>query len=307
MQFSLIVATVNRVNELEQLLSSLERQTCRDFEVIVVDQNPDNRLQPMLQRHSGLSIEHLRSEKGLSRARNVALRVAKGDIISFPDDDCWYPDDLLATVAHWFEGNPEFDVLFTATRTANGKLMVPKWAPGSGPCTRKSALYSVVSFTGFLRRTVATAVGPFNEKIGIGSASAYQSGEDIDYYLRPLESGFRMWYEPSLTVYHPEFQAIERLTARTYGYALGVGFVLRTHHFSWWDLAVALMRSIGGAALNLCRRDVRRAHIYLLRAAGLLWGYVYGPDEVEKISDPPALATSESSKSPAGADEPRDR
>jgi glycosyltransferase involved in cell wall biosynthesis len=302
MHFSLIVATMNRVNELDQLLSSLERQTCRDFDVIVVDQNPDNRLQPVLQAHSRLSIEHLRSEKGLSRARNVALRVAKGEIISFPDDDCWYPDDLLETVAQWFEANPEFDVLFTAIRAANGKLMVPKWAPDPGPCTRKSALYSVVSITGFLRRAVAAAVGPFNEKIGIGSASVYQSGEDIDYYLRPLESGFRMWYEPSLTVYHPEFQAIERLTARSYEYALGVGFVLRIHRFSWLDLSAVLMRSIGGAALNVCRGNGRRAYTYLLRAAGLLWGYVYGPEEVEKISDSSALVTAGST----GADEMRD-
>jgi glycosyltransferase involved in cell wall biosynthesis len=307
MHFSLIVATVNRVNELDRLLSSLERQTCQDLDVIVVDQNPDNRLRPLLQKYSRLSIEHLRSAKGLSRARNVALHVAKGDIISFPDDDCWYPDDLLATVAHWFERNPEFDVLFTATRMANEKLMVPKWAPSSGPCTRKSALYSVVSFTGFLRRAVVVAVGPFNEKIGVGSASVYQSGEDIDYYLRPLESGFRMWYESSLTVYHPEFQAIERLTARTYEYALGVGFVLRIHRFSWFDLSAVLMRSIAGAALNVCRGDGRRAYTYLRRAVGLLWGYVYGPDEVGKIPDPRALVPAESYKPPTGVDELRDR
>ena len=172
MHFSLIVATLNRVNELDQLLASLERQTCRDFDVIVIDQNADNRLQPVLQRHSRLSIEHLRSEKGLSRARNVGLNVAKGDIISFPDDDCWYPDDLLATVAGWFDGNPDFDVLFTATRTGNGKLMVPKWAPGPGPCTKKSALYSVVSVTGFLRCAVAKRGGSFQREnrywLGLG-------------------------------------------------------------------------------------------------------------------------------------------
>jgi glycosyltransferase involved in cell wall biosynthesis len=303
MMFSLIVATVNRMNELDHLLLSLERQTFRDFEVIVVDQNSNNRLQPMLQKHSLISIEHLCSEKGLSRARNLGLRVAKGDIISFPDDDCWYPDDLLATVAQWFDENSEFDVLFTATRTASGKLMAPKWAPSSGPCTASSALYSVASITGFLRRAVASAVGPFNEKIGLGSASAYQSGEDIDYYLRPLEFGFRMWYEPDLTVYHPEFQAIGRLADRSYGYALGVGFVLRIHHFSWWVLAAALMRSTGGAAFNLCRGDVKLAHSYLLRAAGLLWGYVYGPDEVGKIADSPALVSSESCNCPANTDE----
>jgi glycosyltransferase involved in cell wall biosynthesis len=303
--FSLIVATVNRVDELDRLFASLAQQTCQNFEVIVVDQNLDDRLVPVLQKYGRFSIRHLRSEKGLSRARNVALRVARGDIISFPDDDCWYPGDLLATVAQWLEEHPGFDVLFTATRTGEGRLMAPKWAPRSGPCTRKSVPYSVVSFTGFLRRAVVDAAGPFNEKIGVGSASAYQSGEDIDYYLRPLKLGFRMWYEPGLTVHHPEFQSIERLRACTYGYALGVGFVLRLHGFSWWDLSGALTRSLGGAALNLCKGEVRRSQIYLLRAQGLLCGYLFGVDEMAKVPDSQSPKVSGAGNSAVSTGPPR--
>jgi glycosyltransferase involved in cell wall biosynthesis len=110
---SLIVATLNRVTELERLLNSLEAQSYRDFEVLVVDQNPDERLLPVLDAHDGLTIRHLRSQRGLSRARNVGLRVAGGDIISIPDDDCWYPPDLLRNLTEWFEAHPEYDVLFT--------------------------------------------------------------------------------------------------------------------------------------------------------------------------------------------------
>ena len=64
---SMIVATLNRVDELERLLDSLDSQTYKDFEVIVVDQNPDDRLRPVLERHPGLSIQYLRSARGVSR------------------------------------------------------------------------------------------------------------------------------------------------------------------------------------------------------------------------------------------------
>ena len=172
---SLIVATLNRVKELERLLSSLERQSYKDFEVILVDQNSDDRLLPALQEHAAVRIHHLRSERGLSRARNVGLRAAKGDIIALPDDDCWYPDQLLETVTEWFEMHPEFDSLFTGIRTEGNKQLAPQWAPGPCRCTVGNILYCGASVTAFMRRRLMEAVGFFNEGIGQGAPTRYQS------------------------------------------------------------------------------------------------------------------------------------
>jgi glycosyltransferase involved in cell wall biosynthesis len=284
---SLVVATRNRVVELERLLSSLDAQAFKDFEVIVVDQNADERIVPVLQKHCALTIHHLRSAPGLSRARNVGLRAARGEIISFPDDDCWYPNQLLVRVIEWFDVHPEYGALFTGIRNPEGRLMAPKRAPGPGPCTRKSVLSCVVSCTGFLRRRVTDVVGFFNQKIGVGSASRYQSGEDLDYFLRPLTHNFRVWYEPTLTVYHAELQSIERLRRTAYQYALGVGYVLRTHGYSWCCLSGFLLRSFGGAAISLCKADLPRAHVFLIRGIGQGWGYIFGPRELESVVDSP--------------------
>lgn len=131
---SLLVATINRTVELERFLASLDTQTYRNFEVIVIDQNPDDRLVPVLCRHAGLAISHLRSGRGLSKARNVGLRATKGEIIAIPDDDCWYPPQLLSTVAAWFASRSQTDLLLGITRNADGVAMVPRFAPRSGPC-----------------------------------------------------------------------------------------------------------------------------------------------------------------------------
>ena len=48
MRFSLIVATLGRTAELRRLLESLAVQTHQDFEVIVVDQNTDDRVSQIL-------------------------------------------------------------------------------------------------------------------------------------------------------------------------------------------------------------------------------------------------------------------
>ena len=64
---SLIVATLNRIAKSTRLLTSLDGQNYKQFEVIVVDQNPDERLVPVFEKHPGLVMKHLRSQPGISR------------------------------------------------------------------------------------------------------------------------------------------------------------------------------------------------------------------------------------------------
>src|SRR5688500_15490805 len=67
--FDLVVATIGRVSELERLLESLAAQTHRSFRILVVDQNPDARLAPVLERASELEVVLLTAPPGLSHAR----------------------------------------------------------------------------------------------------------------------------------------------------------------------------------------------------------------------------------------------
>lgn len=277
---SLIVATVDRVAELDRLFRSLDDQSYRDFEVIVVDQNvdqnADQRLAPLLSGHQRLAIQRLHSERGLSRARNAGLRVARGNIVALPDDDCWYPRHLLASVAGWFETNPGFGLLSTAVRTAENRSSGPNSPPASRLCTKSNIWKCAVSTALFMRQSVTTAVGRFNEDLGVGALSKYQSGEETDYVLRALEHGFPMWYESQLTVHHPPLDAIARLRKTTYPFALGMGRVLRLHDYPLHEVGGHLIRSLGGLAVSLCRGDLARAQVYGLRGAGQLVGYVSG-------------------------------
>jgi len=280
---SLVVSTLGRVQELDRLLTSLDKQTLTDFEVLIVDQNGDDRLDPILKGHPNLSIRHLRSVRGLSRGRNVGLPLAKGDIICFPDDDCWYPENLLAVVEAWFADHPEFAVLFACLRDADNKPVGPNWPKHACVGTRGNLWDIGISPCGFLRRRATDAIGLFDENIGVGADSKYQSGEETDYYLRALEHGFSLRFEPSITVHHPSFHSPERLRRKTYPFALGAGYVTRVHGYSWWFLARRLIRSLGGAAVSLLKADMENTKVYLLRAAGQLRGYVLGPRDLPRL------------------------
>jgi glycosyltransferase involved in cell wall biosynthesis len=278
---SLVVATLNRTAELERLLLSLEEQSCQDFEVLVVDQNADDRLLPVLALHPRLQIRHLHSERGLSRARNVGLRAADGDLIAIPDDDCWYPRELLEQVAAWFDAHPEFGLLFTALRTAENALSGPKTPAAARHCSKSDVSTCLAASAAlFMRQSVAASVGGFNEDLGIGAASKYQAGEERDYVLRAHEHGFQFWYEPALTVHHPPFGSIERLKTTTYSYALSEGCVQRMHRYPLRKVGGDLIRSFGGAAVRLCQGDLFNASVYMRRGSGQLVGYLCGPRDL---------------------------
>jgi glycosyltransferase involved in cell wall biosynthesis len=278
MMVSLVVPTRNRVTELVRLLRSLDIQTYKNFEVIVIDQNDDSKLLlPVLAQHPEMTIVHLRSAPGVSRARNVGIRIARGAVIGFPDDDCWYPADLLANVVQWLDANPEYGGLFTATRSEENKLQAPRFPLQRGACTKKSILRCAVIVSTFFRAGVVKTIGFFQEDIGPGTASPYQSGEDIDFVIRPLDHNVRLFYEPDLTVYHPDLNSRERLRRVTFSYSVGLSHVLRSHDYSWLVFCELVGRSVSGALYHLVRGDLEGAYIYTQRAAGQLRGYMSPP------------------------------
>jgi glycosyltransferase involved in cell wall biosynthesis len=100
--FSVIVPTYERQAHLPRLLACLARQTCSDFEVILIDQSavpwevPDE--------YGALDVFYEHSDlKGTSRARNLGAWLARGEVLAFTDDDCQPEPDWLKNATRYFE------------------------------------------------------------------------------------------------------------------------------------------------------------------------------------------------------------
>jgi glycosyltransferase involved in cell wall biosynthesis len=272
--FDLVLATVDRVDEPRRLLQSLERQTHRAFRLLVVDQNNDDRLAPVLEAHPGIEIVRLRAERGLSRARNAALAHLTADVIAFPDDDCTYAGDLLARVGGRLAHEPNLDGL-TGRGVDAGGGSSPSWERDGAVLTTANLWNRAVSYTIFLRRAVVDLVGPFDEELGLGAVTAWRSGEEIEYLLRAVRAGARIEYDPSLTVRHDEKPlAGERLRAAGERDGGSVGYILRKHRYPAATVARMLVRPAGGAAISLVRGDVDRARFHAATLHGRIAGYV---------------------------------
>ena len=270
--FDLVVATIGRVPELARLLDSLAAQSYPRLRVLVVDQNEDERVSPVLADRA-FEIVHLRSDPGLSWARNVALGHLEADVVAFPDDDCSYPPGLLERVARQLGEDPALGGLSGRSVGQDGSASA-SWKRDAAVLTDDNLWNRVNSAALFLRRPLVERVGAFDERLGLGSGEPWASGEEVDYVIRALRGGARIAYDPTLSVTHdaPSLEP-EKLQKLRYRDGASVGYLLRKHDYPPQVVARMLTRPLGGAAVSLLRLDPARSGLHLATLRGRLTGY----------------------------------
>jgi hypothetical protein len=110
---SVIIPTYNRPSLLVEAVNSVLAQTYTDYEIIVVDDGSSIDPDPAL-KSAGLfeRVQLVRqSNAGLSAARNRGIKQAKGELITFLDDDDLYRQDKLAKQVGYFTENTRVAML----------------------------------------------------------------------------------------------------------------------------------------------------------------------------------------------------
>lgn len=271
----MITATVGRTAEMKRLLASLNSQTHCDFELIVVDQNPDDRIASILELYeSRFSITRVCSERGLSRARNVGLRHVTGKVVGFPDDDCWYPPRFLESVTKFFESNSGIAGLTGRVVDQYGNNCA-RFDTSAGLLTKGNVWQRVSSSSMFFRSSLIERIGEFDEELGVGAGTVWGGAEDIDYPVRGVEAGFRIYYDPSLIVFHPNplRHGYQHISPRAYAYGAGIGRVWRKHDYPARIVAYHLLRPLGGTLLSLATGRLDKARYHWSSLHGRLRGW----------------------------------
>jgi GT2 family glycosyltransferase len=246
-EISLVLATVGRTDQLDRLFNSLALQTFNNFEVVVVDQNSDERLLPYIQRakYLGITIRHLKhTPPNLAAARNVGIEVARGGWIGFPDDDCWYDPRLLEYVAARFGcADKPAAVIARWVEQAEQPLLAARltW--------ERSAAFRdvpVSSITLFCRRSLFDTIGGFDSRLGVGQW--FGAGEETDLVLRALHTGAFVTYEPAAEVHHavsadkPDTTPQARVAIRHR--ARGTGALYAKHKLPLWVIVRGLLAPV---------------------------------------------------------------
>ena len=234
MRASVIVPTFDRARHLDSCLAGIARQTMSadEFEVLVVDNGSTDDTGDVIARWAAVR-PGLRGVEapipGVSRARNVGIREARGDLLAFLDDDTIPEPGWLAALLHGY-------TLGCDVGAACGRAVLsterprPAWlgaitegffsAMDFGPEPRLLVVPPEVpwSLNLSLRADVARAVGGFPEDLGRFGTSL-RSGEEFPLIHRIGDLGWRVAYEPEAVVTHavpPERLRIQWLMRRAW-------------------------------------------------------------------------------------------
>jgi len=227
MKISLVLATLGRDAEVVDFLKSLQQQTYQDFELIIIDQNKDGKIDAIVESfRKRFELLHIKvGFTGNARARDYGIGFAQGRIIAFPDDDCAYDNDVLEKVVAEFVRRKQLAILVAGSYDfASSRFSI-------GVNSRKAQYFSRfkmmgVEFTQFFDlNRIDRQQFYFDHDFGIGSK--YSGGEGFELLYRLLRVGSPAFYTPGIKIYHPDKDHYKLGTGRMLMYSTGVGAYIR--------------------------------------------------------------------------------
>jgi glycosyltransferase involved in cell wall biosynthesis len=287
-RFSLIVCTFGRSEELADLFASLLRQNRTDFELIVVDQNSDDRLVEIVTRFADrFPLKHIRAGgRGASRARNIGLDHVTGELIGFPDDDCQYLAGYLDAVHHVFADDPSIGCITGFPTDDIGKQLGDRWNIEQMDLDTVTVLHRCQEFTTFVRKE-SLRNHRYNERLGVGAQTLWGSEEGPDLLIRLIQVGARVVYFPNLLVYHPnKLATFNRATLRrAAAYSRGRGCLFRLHRFPRKIVFETILRAAMGCLVYLLKFQPMRSAYYFAILTGILRGLLMSKTELQEVRD----------------------
>jgi len=216
-KFSIIICTYNREKLLPLALDSILTQTLDpgSFELILIDNNSSDSTPEIFSvfcsKNKHINTAYFtESKQGLSHARNRGIAEARGDIITFMDDDALLAPDFCGQCVDFFSEHPEVNAIggIILLKFMNDK---PYWHnpflssllgyfnPGKKEKPFRRTYFRGSNMT--FRLSLFKSFEPFNTELGrVGKNMAGSEEKEIFYRLR--DANEEIWFTPRAVVHH---------------------------------------------------------------------------------------------------------
>ncbi|MFR4410868.1 MAG: glycosyltransferase family 2 protein [Clostridium sp.] len=200
MELSILLPTLgSRIEELKRIFDSLENQTNKLFELIIVSQGNHNIIEKLLKKYTFKYNQIKINKRGLSLARNIGMKYVNGNYIILADDDAWYPKGAVNTIITEMKNNDEDVICFKIFDPISNKYYKNyskhKVKVGTIQILKKSSIEICFNLTKINKSKII-----FNEEFGLGSK--FQSGEENLIMNSLKKEGYNIRFVNKDIVYH---------------------------------------------------------------------------------------------------------
>lgn len=210
----IVISNYNGWQDTVQCLESLQKQTCRDFEIILLDDASTNDSVQQLQKHLTENTVFLPQEanSGFAAVNNVGMRRALADgcdwVLLLNNDTVVAPDFLETLLRETPAGavscpkmlflDPPDEIWFAGGELdrTTGKVKHLGGHEKDGPAFAEKKQVSFITFCCvLLPRQVVEEVGFLDETL-------FMYCEDVDYCIRLADAGVPLWFLPDARIWH---------------------------------------------------------------------------------------------------------
>ncbi|MCI8482537.1 MAG: glycosyltransferase family 2 protein [Clostridia bacterium] len=223
-----IITTHNRLEYLKKAIMSVKKQTYRNIEIIVVDDNSDSDTAEYCNNVEEIKYIKIKLEehKNGNYARNIGLRSANGKYVAFLDDDDEWLETKIEKQVNILEKNVRLgavyvtsimdfnDGMYTYNNVADVEL--------KGDCSKK-CLYNIITSTSAImfRKDALEKIGGFDENVNFW--------QDTELVVRLCQEFDIDYIDEPLIIYRERFNDKKRLSNNIEGYKLAIEYINQKH------------------------------------------------------------------------------
>lgn len=190
-KISIVIPCYNQAEYLDDCFQSLFKQQFEFWEAILVDDGSTDQTESLGRAFAKKEprIQYIKQmNKGLSAARNVGMKIAKGEFLLFLDSDDWLEPNCLKSFADFIPSYPEVKLFRCgyAYRDKPGGRVFHSHLPSSDGNTYPRVLTQNIGpcHSILIRRSFAEKFGGFDQSL--------KSCEDWDFWIRAGKMGVRI-------------------------------------------------------------------------------------------------------------------
>lgn len=218
---SVCLATRNRPEQLKQCLTAILNNTFQRFELIIIDQSNTSKTKRVVSELQSRKIRYVKmTATGKAKAINLAITIAKNELLAFTDDDCIVTKNWLKTMYDSYRQFPKISGVFGNTLAHQSRQSNCLICPTTFQ-TDKIRFFSNPSIIHYqvlgignnmsLKKSIIVQVGMLKEWLGVGSIA--KAGEESELVFRILKNNHILMTNPNMVVYHNRW-----LSTNDYGY-----------------------------------------------------------------------------------------